>query len=263
MMLKGSGFSLISIDGILINVTKYTTKGGSSYIPLPACIERKKATINVQNTDEKCFKYSILAKRVNPIHAERITSNYSEVENIYDFSGLTFPVSLKDVEQFEKKNLGVSINVYGLKRGKLLYKNNGKFKQKFEQTIVYPKKVCEEELEDHHDLLLIGDGMGKKHYYRIINLSKLIGSQILNGHAMCLCKRCLKSYSGLNAQHRLKLHKIKCNKNKLITPILPTTKSIMKFENWNRTQKHPFAIYADFESILRKENDVDECQIHG
>jgi len=32
----------------------------------------------------------------------------------------------------------------------------------------------------------------------------------------------------------------------------------MKFENWNHTQKHPFAIYADFESILRKENDVDD-----
>jgi len=61
-----------------------------------------------------------------------------------------------------------------LKNGKLLYKNNvknnGKFKQKFEQTIGYPKKVCEEELEDHHDLLLIGDGMGKKHYCRINNL---------------------------------------------------------------------------------------------
>jgi hypothetical protein len=87
---------------------------------------------------------------------------------------LTFPVSLKDVEKFEKKNPGVSINVYGLKRGKLLYKNNRKFKPKFEQTIVYPKKVCEEQLKDHHDLLLVGDGMGEKHYCRINNLSKLI-----------------------------------------------------------------------------------------
>jgi glutaminase len=69
-MLIGSGFSLLSIDSILINVNKYTPIGCSSYIPLLACIERKKVTINVQNTDEKCFKYSILAKLVNPIHAE-------------------------------------------------------------------------------------------------------------------------------------------------------------------------------------------------
>jgi len=76
MMLKGSGFSLLSIDGILINVNKYTPIGGSSYIPLPACIERKKATINVQNTDEKYFKYSILAKHVYA----RICTQYMQKE---------------------------------------------------------------------------------------------------------------------------------------------------------------------------------------
>ncbi|KAL4127055.1 hypothetical protein QTP88_011253 [Uroleucon formosanum] len=39
MMLKGSGFSLLSIDGVLININRYSPLGGSSYIPLPACIE--------------------------------------------------------------------------------------------------------------------------------------------------------------------------------------------------------------------------------
>jgi len=60
MMLKGSGFSLVSIYVIfLINISKYSPLGGSSYIPLPACIENKKATINVQNIDNKCFKYIV------------------------------------------------------------------------------------------------------------------------------------------------------------------------------------------------------------
>ncbi|CAI6344794.1 unnamed protein product [Macrosiphum euphorbiae] len=103
MMLKGSGFSLVSIDGILININKYTPLGGSSYIPLPECLERKKATINVQNTDNKCFKYSILAKLVDPVNNFRIGSNYTEVENSYDFSNLNFPVTLNDVGKFEKK----------------------------------------------------------------------------------------------------------------------------------------------------------------
>jgi len=65
MKIKGSGFSLESIDGIVLNVNVYKPLGGSSYIPLPAFIERKKATINVLNFDEKCFKYSILAKLVS------------------------------------------------------------------------------------------------------------------------------------------------------------------------------------------------------
>lgn len=114
MVLKGSGYSLYSIDGIIINVNVYKPLRGSSYIALPASIQSKKATVNVKNYDEKCFMYSILAKLVNPNHAERLGSNYSEVEGSYDFSNLSFPVSLKDVEKFEKLNQGVSVNVYGL-----------------------------------------------------------------------------------------------------------------------------------------------------
>jgi len=42
-----------------------------------------------------------------------------------------------------------------------------------------------------------------------------------------------------------------------MSPLLPKPNTHMKFKNWNRTQKHPFAIYADFESILQKVNDSD------
>ncbi|XP_029341572.1 uncharacterized protein LOC115033345 [Acyrthosiphon pisum] len=127
MELKGSGFSLESIYGIIFNVNLYKPLGGSSYIPLPAFIERKKATINILNFDEKCFKYSILAKLVNPVHAERIGSNYVEVENRYDFKNINFPASLNDVTKFEKTNK-VSVNIYSLKNGELKYKNNVKKK---------------------------------------------------------------------------------------------------------------------------------------
>ena len=98
----GSGFSLESIDGMLLNVNLYKPLGGTSYIPLPAFIGNRKATINVQNFDEKCFKYSILAKHVNPVHAERIGTNYAEVEDIYNFQNVNFPTLLNDVIKFEK-----------------------------------------------------------------------------------------------------------------------------------------------------------------
>jgi len=74
---------------------------------------------------------------------------------------------------------------------------------------------------------------------------------------MVMCKRCFKSYSGADADQRLKDHKINCNQNKLMKPLLPKPNTHMKFTNWNRTQKYPFEIYADFESILQKENDSD------
>ncbi|XP_016659533.1 uncharacterized protein LOC107883636 [Acyrthosiphon pisum] len=59
---RGSGFSLESIDGLLLAVYKYTPLGGSSYIELPTYIDRKRGTINPQNTDQECFKWAILAR---------------------------------------------------------------------------------------------------------------------------------------------------------------------------------------------------------
>jgi len=46
---KGSGFTLQSIDGLLLGVYNYMTMGGSSYITLPEDIKNKKAIINPQN----------------------------------------------------------------------------------------------------------------------------------------------------------------------------------------------------------------------
>jgi len=72
-----------------------------------------------------------------------------------------------------------------------------------------------------------------------------------------MCKRCFKTYFGVDAHQRLKDHKLNCNKNKLMNPSLQKLNTHMKFTNWNRTQKHPFSIYTDFESLLQKENDSD------
>ncbi|XP_046684921.1 uncharacterized protein LOC124370678, partial [Homalodisca vitripennis] len=46
---KGSGWTLRSLDGILLRFSKYRPLGGSSYIPLPHCIENKKAIIEIKN----------------------------------------------------------------------------------------------------------------------------------------------------------------------------------------------------------------------
>ena len=36
---------------------------GGSYIELPDYIKNKKACVNIKNTDEKCFKWAILASK--------------------------------------------------------------------------------------------------------------------------------------------------------------------------------------------------------
>ena len=73
---RGSGFTMESIDGLLLSVYKYTPMSGSSYIQLPKFIEWKRATINPQNVDQQCFKWAILAKHVTGAGIFRIGENY-------------------------------------------------------------------------------------------------------------------------------------------------------------------------------------------
>lgn len=93
---KGSGYTLNKIDGLILIVHRYTSLGGSSYIPLPENIKKRQAVINVQNNDQRCFMYSILSKFVKSDNSQRSTRDYEEIENKFDFSGLTYPVPLKD-----------------------------------------------------------------------------------------------------------------------------------------------------------------------
>jgi len=115
---RGSGFTLESVDGLLLSIYKYTPIGGSSYIELPAYIDRKRATINPQNTDQECFKWAILAKHVAENLSDKykycVSKNYRQHEGKYNFDGITFPTALSDIPKFEKNNSTVSVNVYGL-----------------------------------------------------------------------------------------------------------------------------------------------------
>ena len=52
----GSGFTLDKIMHLYINFHWLAFTRGSSYTELPEWIKSKKAVINLQNKDEKCFK---------------------------------------------------------------------------------------------------------------------------------------------------------------------------------------------------------------
>ena len=52
---NGSGWYFTEILHLEIHTVDYKPIRGSSYIPLPDWIMRKKAIVNIRNTDEKCF----------------------------------------------------------------------------------------------------------------------------------------------------------------------------------------------------------------
>ena len=57
---NGSGWYFKEVVHLEIHTVEYNPMRGSSYISLPDWIMRKKAIVNITNTDEKCFLWCVL-----------------------------------------------------------------------------------------------------------------------------------------------------------------------------------------------------------
>ena len=105
-----------NVDFHLLNLTR-----GSSYLPLPDWLAKKKAIINPKNEDQECFKWAVIAAsrwEVINNNPERI-SKLKRFEKDFDWSGIGFPVSVKDISKFEFRNQ-ISINLLAIE-GKQIY----------------------------------------------------------------------------------------------------------------------------------------------
>ena len=91
-----------------------------SYLPLPKTLKDKKAIINIENKDNKCFKCSVLAAlhpvsyRSNP---ERIHHHQPYVNEL-NLDGIECPVSISKIAKFEKQDK-IAVNVFGFEEGYL------------------------------------------------------------------------------------------------------------------------------------------------
>jgi hypothetical protein len=176
---EGSNWSLDKILGVNVNVVKYQPIKGSSFLPLPAKLARKKAIVNVQNTDDKCFMWSVLAA-LHPTtghhgNPNRV-NNYIAYQAELDFTGIPFPVKVTDIPKFEKKN-GLSINVFG-----------------YERSEVYPLHLTKERGVHHVDLLILNRGE-ISHYCWIKNFNRLMGDQNGDNNQYHYCHYCLHGFT--------------------------------------------------------------------
>ena len=61
----GSGWTIEEIQRHYLDITRHRPLAARSYIPLPDWIQNRNATINIKNTDDKCFIYC-LARVLDP-----------------------------------------------------------------------------------------------------------------------------------------------------------------------------------------------------
>ena len=107
-----------------INFHQLNLMKGSSYLPLPDWLARKKAIVTPHNDDEECFKWSVIvAEKVGMKDPQRV-SNLRKFTNNYNWSGLEFPVSIKDIGKFENRN-NISVNVLAVEGGDIYIHRKG------------------------------------------------------------------------------------------------------------------------------------------
>ena len=97
-------FLCLDVNFHQLNLTR-----GSSYLPLPDWLARKKAIVNPHNDDEECFKWSVIAAESTGMKDPQRVSNLRKFMDNYDWSGLEFSVSIKDIGKFESRN-NISVN---------------------------------------------------------------------------------------------------------------------------------------------------------
>ena len=146
-----------------INFHQLNLMRGSSYLPLPDWLVRKKAIVNPHNDDKECFKWSaIAAEKVGMKDPQRI-SNLRKFMDNYNWSGLEFPVSIKDIGKFETRN-NVSVNVLAVE-GRDIYIHRKGWRMGREINLL---RVSED---------------GIQHYTAINSLSRLLSSK--NSNTKC------------------------------------------------------------------------------
>ena len=200
----------------------------------------------MKNEDDKCFMWCVL-RALNPKdnHPENIDKDLKSKVETLNMEGITYPVDFKDIKRFEKQNPDISISVLGYSKDERVYPL---------RISEYTKSKKEDERKHNIVLLLIKNG-DNSHYCYVKNLSALLTSQI-NKHKgkFYFCLNCL---NGFDDPEKLDKHKEYCSEQESIKINMPPPNTFLSFKNFLYSEKAPFAIYADFECIVKP---IDSCK---
>ena len=251
---EGTGWVFVEVENLTLHISKWDPLNAGSYIELPPALKNKGAIINMKNQDDECFKWCVL-RALNPTdsHPERIDKDLKSKQESINMKGIKYPVSSRGIDHFESQNPEISISLLG-------YNKDGG---------LYPLKISKDTRRKHNiTLLSIKDGENS-HYCLIKNISALLTSQINNYKGTR--NICLNCFSGFNTQESLNKHKDYCYSNECVKIVMPPPGTLLKFKNFLHSEKAPFSIYADFESLIKSLHSCDpdpnksytkKCQKH-
>ena len=107
----GSDWTIRRIHCHLLKFARNDPLGGSSYIPTPKSIAGKYAVVNVQNKDERCFLYSVLASFHPANDHVSMPRKYMQYLPELKIDWLKFSLKAHDIPKFEKMNPDIAMHV--------------------------------------------------------------------------------------------------------------------------------------------------------
>ena len=229
---EGSGWVLDEILHLDLNLAHYAPVKGSNYVPLPSKLKTKKAIINIKNSDNKCFMWSVLAGiHEVPLHShpERLR-HYQQFQDELDFTGIEFPVTVDKIGKFEHQN-NISVNVFG-----------------FEDAL-FPLYITKEHFDTHVNLLLYSQGT-TRHYCLIKDLNKFLYSQNRRKARMSYCRYCLHGFIREDLLQDHEPHFSQHGPQRI--ELANEDNATLFFKDYHKQLKVPFAIYANFESLTTR-----------
>ena len=211
-----------------INYHQLNLMRGSSYLPLPDWLVSKKAIVNPHNHNEECFKWSVITAENAEMKDPQRVSNLRKFMDNYDWSGLEFPVSIKDIGKFETRN-NISVNVLAV-----------------EGRDIYIDRKGQRVGREINLLMVSKDGI--QHYTAIKSLSRLLSGKNSNTkRKQHFCINCLQGFTQESSRNQ---HQVYYENNESVRVEMPKQGSTVEFKDGQNQFKVPFIMYADFELIL-------------
>ena len=251
---EGSGWIIVEIRSHYVNIVKYLPLRGNSYIPSPKELRHhNKGLINLKNIDNECFRWChnrhLNPRKKNP---QRITKEDRESVKGLDYTGITFPVTINQINRIEKQN---KINIY-------------LFGYDTVKKRPYPIYPSPENYDDNLNLLYIEGknelGEETTHYVLIEDFSKFNSKFTKHKGKKHFCMRCLQCFYSNESLAKHRVYCIAINGVQAIDlPEKYTDKNgiwrspCVYFKNHHKSLPVPFCIYADFECITEK---ISSCQ---
>jgi hypothetical protein len=249
---------MMGVNTIAVSVNKNPTRRGGTFIPTPDPIKAKHGLINGDNSakprikqeaDNLCFKYAVCVGRFHDTLPKKLRRCQLSKPAVWrpffknlDWTGISFPTSMADIDTFEKNNPDIIVNVWTLEEDNL----HCMVAHRSSRKVI----VCQTHSIDLLMLCAPGDDGGfLNHFTTILN----IGTFRRTGKN---CKKypCLPCTHLFNTAEHLQRHTDQgCHiAQDGAVEVVPDINVPIQFKDVNnlKTRHHPYAIYSDFESFL-------------